>query len=153
MIDFFGPNGTLLGQAGGRMQSFSENLNRHLEAFGYTCNLALDPFEISIVSKASNCSLDLKHLSESERFRFGVAFQIALATVTGVGFVVIDRADMLDKERRRMLTSLLLKSDLDQAIVLATSKETEPAIVPEGVKFLSLATPATGHETQVRTAA
>ncbi len=68
LIDFFGPNGTLMGRAGGRMQSFSEDLNRHLEAFRYTCNLALDPFEISIVSKTSDCSLPLKQLSESERF-------------------------------------------------------------------------------------
>jgi exonuclease SbcC len=153
LINFFGPNGTLMSRAGGRMQSFSEGLNRHLEAFGYTCNLALDPFEISVVSKISECSLPLKQLSESERFRFGVAFQIALATVTGVRFVVIDRADVLDKERRRMLTNLLVRSDLDQAIVLATSEEPAPANVPDGVKFLSLATPATGQELRVVTAA
>ena len=153
LIDFFGPNGTLMGRAGGRMQSFSEDLNRHLEAFGYACNLVLEPFEIGIVSKTSDCSLPLKQLSESERFRFAVAFQIALATVTGVRFVVIDRADVLDRERRRMLTNLLVKSDLDQAIVLATSEEAEPAIVPEGVKFLSLVTPVIPHEPVVSTAA
>ncbi len=82
-----------------------------------------------------------------------MAFQIALAMVTGVRFVVIDRADVLDKERRRMLTNLLMKSDLDQAVVLATSDEAEPAMVPEGVKFLRLVTLATAHEAQVSTAA
>ena len=153
LIDFFGPNGTPMGRAGGRMQSFSEDLNRCLEAFGYACNPMLEPPEINIISKASGCSLALKQLSESERFRFGVAFQIALATATGVRFVVIDRADVLDKERRRMLANLLMKSDLDQAIILATSEEPAPANVPEGVKFLSLATPVTGQELRVVTAA
>jgi hypothetical protein len=115
-------------------------LNRHLEAFGYTCNLALEPFEIRVSSSKDNhFDLPLKHLSESEQFRFGVAFQIALAMVTGLQFVVIDRADVLDKERRKMLTCLLVNSALDQAIVLATSDETPPSIVPQGVKFLSLA--------------
>jgi hypothetical protein len=67
-----------------------------------------------------------------------VAFQIALAIVTGLRFVVIDRADVLDKEKRKMLTGLLLNSELDQAIVLATRDEAPPLSVPKGVKFLSL---------------
>jgi hypothetical protein len=50
---------------------------------------------------------------------------------------VIDRVDVLDKERRKMLTSLLLNSKLDQTIVLATSEKAPPSIMPEGVKFLS----------------
>ncbi len=56
----------------------------------------------------------------------------------GPGIFVIARVDVLDKEKRKMLTSLLLNSKLDQAIVLATSEEAPPSIVPQGVKFLSL---------------
>jgi DNA repair exonuclease SbcCD ATPase subunit len=153
LTEFFGPNGAMMSRAGGRMQSFTESLNRHLATFGYICNLALDPFEIRVASKDSHCSLPLRQLSESEQFRFGVAFQIALAMVTGLRFVVIDRADLLDKERRKMLTNLLVRSELDQAIVLATSQEAPPAIVPAGVKFLGLATPVTPHEPLVSTAA
>jgi hypothetical protein len=81
----------------------------------------------------------LSHLSESEQFRFGVAFQIALAMLTGVQSVVIDRADLLDTERRKMLTRLLVNSDFEQAIVLATGEADPPSIVPKGVKFFRLA--------------
>jgi DNA repair exonuclease SbcCD ATPase subunit len=153
LIESFGPNGALMGRAGGRMQSFTEDLNRHLEAFGYTCNLTLEPFEISVVSKAGDYNRVLKQLSESEQLRFGVAFQIALAMVTGLRFVVIDRADVLDKERRRALTGLLTSSALDQAIVLATSDEAAPGIVPAGVRFLSLAGRTASAEPFVSTAA
>jgi DNA repair exonuclease SbcCD ATPase subunit len=136
---FFGPNGAMMRQASCRMGSFTEDLNRHLAGFGYTCTIALDPFEIRVSgSKDNHFSLPLKHLSESEQFRFGVAFQIALAMLTGVQFVVIDRADLLDTERRKMLTGLLVNSDLEQAIVLATGEAGPPSIVPQGVKFLSL---------------
>lgn len=38
----------------------------------------------------------------------------------GLRFVVTDRADLLDKERRRTLTVLLLNSKLDLAVVDAT---------------------------------
>jgi DNA repair exonuclease SbcCD ATPase subunit len=153
LVEFFGPNGAIMSQTGGQMQSFTADLNQHLAAFGYTCSLMLDPFDISVGCNDSDYSLPLRHLSESERFRFGVAFQIALAMVTGQQLVVIDRADVLDKERRRMLTSLLVRSDLDQAIVLATSDEPAPAIVPEGVRFISLITPLTARERQAAPAA
>jgi len=71
-------------------------------------------------------------------FRFGIALQVALTMLMGLRFVVIDRADVLDKERRKMLTGLLLNSKLDQAIIPATSEEAPPSIVPKGVKFVNL---------------
>ena len=139
LTEFFGPNGAMMVQASGRVASFTESLNRHLAAFGYTCDFAFEPFEIRVSSSKDNrFGFSLKHLSESEQFRFGVAFQIALAMVTGLRFVVIDRADVLDKEKRKMLTSVLINGGLDQAIVLATSEEALPSLMPSGVKFLSL---------------
>jgi hypothetical protein len=126
-------------QASSRMGSFTEDLNQRLAAFGYACQIALEPFEVRVsASKANPFDLSLEQLSESEQFRFGVAFQIALAMVTGLRFVVIDRADVLDKEKRKMLTCLLVNSELDQAILLATIEEAPPSTVPQGVKFLNL---------------
>ena len=139
LIEFFDPNGAVMGPASGRMGSFTESLNRHLAAFGYNCKLALAPFEVCLGSSGDNpSSMPLKHLSESEQLRFGVAFQVALAMVTGLGFVVIDQADQLDNESRKMLTCLLVNSELDQAVVLATSRDPAPSLVPRGVRFLDL---------------
>jgi DNA repair exonuclease SbcCD ATPase subunit len=154
VTEFFGPNGALMSRAGDRMQSFSGDLNRHLAAFGYTCKLALEPFDIRISSsKDDHFGLSLKQLSESEQFRFGVAFEIALAMATGLRFVVLDRADVLDNERRRMLTGLLVNSALDQAIVLATNEEAPPLVVPKGVKFLGLGEGTKRNETLASAAA
>jgi hypothetical protein len=77
-------------------------MSAHLVAFEYACNFTFDRFEIGVISsKENHCGLSWKQLSESERFRFSIAFQNALATATGLRFVVIDRADLLDIERRR----------------------------------------------------
>jgi DNA repair exonuclease SbcCD ATPase subunit len=139
LTEFFGPNGAMMRQSSGRIRSFTKCLNRHLAAFGYSCIITLEPFEIHVSSSNDDrLGFSLKHVSESERFRFSVAFQIALAIVTGLRFVVIDRADVLDKERRKLLSGLLMNGGLDQAIVLATSDEPPPSIVPQGVKFLNL---------------
>jgi DNA repair exonuclease SbcCD ATPase subunit len=138
LVEILGPNGAMMARASGRIGSFAESLNRRLGAFGYACNFTLYPFEIRVVSSASNhCGLSLKQLSESERFRFSVAFQLAVASATGIRFIAIDRADVVDKERRKLLTVLLSNSDVEQAFVLATSEEALPSIVPEGVKFLT----------------
>jgi AAA ATPase domain len=154
LIEFLAPTGGVMAQASGRIGSFAESLNLRLAALGYECNLALDPFEIRVIfSTDKRFDLPLSHLSESEQFRFGVAFQIALAMLTGVQFVVIDRADLLDTERRKMLTCLLVNSDLEQAIVLATGEAGPPSIVPQGVKFLSLAGITSRGQVLVSTAA
>jgi hypothetical protein len=139
LVEFLGANGAVMAQASGQIGSFAESLNRQLAAFGYACNFTLDPFEIRVIaSKDTHSGFSLKHLSESERFRFSVAFQIALATVSGIRFIVIDRADVLDKERRKLLTRMLVENDLDQGIVLATGEEPPPVVVPQGVKFIDL---------------
>lgn len=139
LIEFFGPNGAVIKEAKRRMEQFCQDLNQQLAAFGYTCNLTLEPFEIRVSSSPGGPELALKQLSESERFRFGIAFQIALAAATGIRLVVIDRADMLDRERRKLLTALLLSSGIEQAIVLATGEEPPPGSTPAGVRFLDLA--------------
>ena len=91
LVGFFGPDGAMMIQAGNRIPSFLEILNRHLAAFGYQCTLVFEPFEVRVqLSTDEEVALSLGQLSESERFRFSVAFQIALAQATKLGFVVID---------------------------------------------------------------
>lgn len=138
LTEFFGSNGAMMEQAGSQMEPFVEKLNRQLANFGYVCILTVEPFEIRVSSPGGGPRLVLKQLSESERFRFGIAFQFALATATGIRFIVIDRADVLDRAKRKELTSLLLSSEIDQAIVLATGEETPPASIPAGVRFFDL---------------
>lgn len=139
VVEFFGPRGAMMAQGCGRIGSFAESLNTHLAAFGYACHFTLDPFEIRVISSpGADPGLCLRQLSESERFRFSIAIQLAVASATAIQFVVIDRADVLDKEKRKLLTGLLVNSSIEQAIVLATSEEGTLSQVPEGVKFLNL---------------
>lgn len=70
----------------------------------------------------NNRSLSLSQLSESEEYRFGVAFAVALAEATGVGMVVLDRGDILLPAERSLLTATLLESNLDQIFLLAAGE-------------------------------
>jgi hypothetical protein len=53
----------------------------------------------------------------------------------------------------KLLTNLLLNSELDQAVVFTTSEEAPPANVPQGPKFLTLIEKARPRAAYVSTAA
>ena len=136
LIDYFGPNGVKTKLVGDKAAPFAKAMNDVLLTFGYSIDFEMEPYILRV--EKGRIQLSLKQLSESEQFRFGVAFQIALAMATGLKFVVIDRADVLDGESRGDLTGMLLESGLDQAIVMATSDNPVPEDLPTGMKFIEL---------------
>lgn len=148
VIEAFGSSGPIRAQlVGDRLEPFKARLNEALAQFGFVCEFALDPFGFSITQlpnyQITNSSkpLSLKQLSESEAFRFSIAFQIALAEATGLNFVVIDRSDMLLSDLRSTMLGALLESKLEQAIVLVAGEPTEvpDGALPAEVKLIELA--------------
>lgn len=145
LCHFFGPSGVRAKLAADRLVPFTGALNKSLGAFGYLASFTMEPYQFLITTPARMGQFTVRQLSESERFRFGIAFQIAISKATGLNFVVIDRADMLDGDNRCLLTSMLMNSELDQAIVLSTSLDypvVVPANLPKDVKFVVLGQPA-----------
>ena len=64
-------------------------------------------------------------LSKSAKYRVGIAFQYALAKLTGARILLIDEADILDDDRRGDLIKFLLAkvADFDQIMVFMTCIE------------------------------
>lgn len=139
LTEFFGPNGPIMRETSRRMEQLRQDIDQRIASFGYACSWTPEPFEIRVSLSREGPALALRQLSESERLRFGIAFQVAAAAATGIRFLVIDHADVLDKPKRRMLTAVLLRSEIDQAIVLATGDEAPPEPIPAGVRFFDLA--------------
>jgi hypothetical protein len=139
LVEFFGPNGVKASMVGDKIEPFTKAMNAVMNPFGYYIHFTLEPYSFGVGQDPLSL-VGVHQLSKSEAFRFSIAFQIALAMATGLKFVVIDEADILDNESRSALTGMILKSDLDQAIVLSTSDNNppDPAQLPEGVKFIQL---------------
>jgi hypothetical protein len=156
LVNYFGPNGELRPLLmGDKLTGFAASMNEVLKRFGFFCELSLEPFSVRVTylrgdePETSWPPLDLGQLSESEAFRFGVAFQIALAEATGVNLVVIDRADVLLPGTQRFLNAALMDSKLDQAFVLAAKEDFSlKSAPPAGVKIFDLGKDEQGH-TQV----
>lgn len=137
LVDALGPKGSIAQQlVGDRLQPFADAMNDSLRQFGYEVSVSLEPYKL-LVRREGGTPLKLRLLSRSEQFRFGIAFQVALAQVTGVRFVLIDEADVLDEEQRTLLRPMLMDADIDQAIVMATGTHV-PDREPEGVRFIPI---------------
>jgi len=105
---------------------FVDGMNKVLSGWGYTCNLNMEPYTFSIMFMGENGMphpVSLKFLSKSQRYRFGVAFQVALAVFSGFRFVVVDEADIYDKAGKAGLLEAVKTGGIAQAIVLATNDD------------------------------
>jgi hypothetical protein len=113
-------------------------MNQVLSSWGYECQLSIEPYSFTLAFH--NGSLPLKSLSKSQRYRFAAAFQVALASVTGFRFVVIDEADIYTAKERAALNGALMAAigngELDQAIVLGSDERTEVRNVPNAVFYM-----------------
>lgn len=57
-------------------------------------------------------------ISESEELRVGIALAVAFARMSGLGFVAVDRVDMLDPQNRQLLTSAIEGFGLEHLILI-----------------------------------
>lgn len=136
LVNDFGPKGIKADLIAQHIGEFEKFINDVLGAWEYQCKLELEPYGFQVRYRGGDW-LQLHQLSRSERHRFGIAFQVALATVTGFRFVVVDEADMLDSDAKSNLIRLLGRSSLDQAIILST-EDTPIKIQKPGTAFIYL---------------
>jgi DNA repair exonuclease SbcCD ATPase subunit len=125
LVAYFGPSGVQATLLQEHVGAFVVAMNEVLAAWGYTCALRFTPsFFFGIITPPFDDQTEwsLRTLSKSERYRFAIAFQVALAMQSGFRFVVIDEMDMLDKEGRGGLMQKIIASGLDQAILVGTDE-------------------------------
>ena len=111
-----GIGGKLLAE---RLGALVASVNGALRGFQMVLTVSSEPWAVKVNGRHPVL------MSASERFRAGVALQIALAEVTGARWVLIDGADVLGTANRSELFGLLLQAvgenRIEQAIVTATT--------------------------------
>lgn len=114
LVEFFGPKGVKVQLIDERISIFVKQLNEHLQFFGFEFSLQVEPWLFSAKGRPIN------RLSRSERFRLGIALQIALAKFTGLNMVVADDCEILTPEVRGSMVRMLSAAGLDQSIIMMT---------------------------------
>lgn len=111
------------------------NLRLGIFADGYEVKFDLsDGFQLTVSTPAMDGYYEpITQMSTSERLRIGVAIQDALASQTGLRFLLVDNFDMLDSPNRKALGRGLAQMSPDyDTIVLIGTKSTPPE-TPDGV--------------------
>lgn len=133
-VEVLGPKGARVQMLDKYLSAFAGRINALLQTWGYTIDVTLEPYTFKLEIGRRQIDLDL--LSASQKLRFGIAFQVALAIHLGIGFVVIDQVDMLDVASRKALFNRLFNLEgLDQAILLVTDEKSEAPPAPGTVFY------------------
>ena len=137
LVSYFGKDGIKAKLLAEDIGPFTSAMNEALAGWGYACSFEIEPYGFRITNLMTNATLPIELLSGSERLRFAIAFQVALAQVSGIRLVAIDEADILDTEGRNAFYGLLLEADIDQAIAIGTDEREQVPDVP-GAKFYAM---------------
>lgn len=117
IIEAFGPNGLRVRLVTERMGSLVDGVNALLQPVGLVLSVWPEPFTIQVNGRAAAL------LSQSEMMVVGVAFQVALARLTGVPIICIDGVDILDQDLRRFLSAVLDEAaETEQFFISCTLK-------------------------------
>ena len=135
LVEELGPNGARVKALGDAIGAFEAAINVRTQVFGWAVKFELEPWSVMVNGRA------IEAYSESEQFRIGIAIQMAVAAVSGLGFLVIDRLDLLDVENRSKVMEMILapNTGIGQIVVMATREPGQPLPVIPNVKAYRLA--------------
>ncbi len=139
----------VLGPTGARMQAlqaalsiFHADINVALEPFGFSIEVQVDPWRVFVKTPDSgDDAIRFEMLSKGEQLWTGLAFQLALAKVTGLNFAAVDDVEAVVGKSRGLLTQVVMASDLDQVLVAMAAPADYPTPNIPGLQVLPLAVP------------
>jgi septal ring factor EnvC (AmiA/AmiB activator) len=119
-VDCYGPHGARVRALEAALEAFHARINVALDRFGYRLRLVPDPWLVLVNDRPAAL------LSQSERLQAGIALQLAIAEISGVGFVAIDRVDLFDAENRRAFGALLDATPVQVLAAMTRDDSFEP---------------------------
>ena len=124
LVALFGPDGIKSNMLESVLGDVQTGMNDKLGAMmpGYSLQIQADPFDLMVTTPAG-AELPQRLLSDSERYRVGVVIQAALAGLTGLGWLILDAADILQGKAKADFMNFLAKisPQFDTVMVFATA--------------------------------
>ncbi len=134
LVKALSPDGQLAQAAQAQAQEgFPDLINPCMARFGFTVEISTAPW--SVRARGRNPEL----LSDSERIMASAAIQYALAKLTGINVVLVDRLEALDKARRGALVATI-KADPEVQWICAFTVPDEsyqPPVI-DGVYWINM---------------
>lgn len=136
-VKLLGPKGVRLQMLQAACEQFTATINAALQYFDFQIVITPDPWGIAI-RKTDGEPIPADLLSKGQRIWVGMAIQIALAKVSGLGMVVLDDVESVVGDNRRLLTGVIMGDQVRQGIVIMAKADNEPAPEIEGLQVIRL---------------
>lgn len=120
LVDLLGPKGARVQALAAALGPFEGAINDVLAPFGWTVTFQVEPWQVVVNGRPVDT------YSRSEQHRIGIALQVAIAEMSGLGFAIVDELDMLDSANREVMGKVLYSSGLDQVLMLGTREAGHP---------------------------
>ncbi len=138
LVALLGPNGVRAAALAAKLGDFEALINAALEPFGFLLQIAVDPWRIDI-TRSDGSRLPFVLLSAGEQLWCSLAFQVALAVVSGLRFAVLDAAEAVVGKHRQLITGMVMGAPaMDQVIVAMARAENEAAPQLPGLQVIRL---------------
>lgn len=139
LVALLGPNGVRAEALAAKLSGFEAMINAALEPFGFTLKIVVDPWRIDITRAFDGSTRPFVLLSAGEQLWTSLAFQVALAVVSGLRFAVLDAAEAVVGKHRQALTAMVMGAPaMDQVIVAMARAEAEAAPTISGLQVIRL---------------
>ena len=129
LVEQLGPNGARVPALAAAVNRFQAAVAPYLTPFGWTLTVQVEPWGIWVNERP------VETFSRSEQYRIGVAIQLTLTELTGIGFAIVDETDLLDIENRALFSGLLIHAPTTQVIVIGTRELGQP--LPQGDSLIA----------------
>jgi DNA repair exonuclease SbcCD ATPase subunit len=136
LVDLLGPKGIRAKVLQDAVGDFEAAINSALAAFGFSLGINVDPWRVEVCRPAMNGWVSFEMLSAGEQLWTGLAFQLALAALSGLDFCCLDAAEGVVGRRREILTGLVMGAPVGQVVVAMAKPEDEPAPVLPGLQVI-----------------
>lgn len=131
LVDKLGPKGVRMVALSQALGDFEQAVNAALEAVGYELGFG-DPWQVQVNGRP----YDL--LSDGEKLAVGVAFQNALAAISGLDLVAVDATETTVGALRQAVTAVLMLSPVSQALVAIAKGLDDDVPAIDGLQIVRL---------------
>jgi hypothetical protein len=138
LVELLGPTGVRLQALELAVGDFLGAINAMLEPFGFTLLLQVDPWGVTVFNATRRTTVPYALMSSGERVFVGLAFQAALAGLSGLDFYAVDAAETVVGARRKVLTDVVMHAPIGQVIVAMAKGADDPAPVIDGLQVIRL---------------
>lgn len=149
LVELLGPKGIRIKVLERTVKQFEEMINQALTDFGFKLFIQADPWQVQVgrvmdpfLAAGDNPEVDPQTIkpwigySDGEKIAIGLAFQQALAVITGVDFLCVDAGEQVTGDFRGTLTALVMTSPVTQILVAMGKGPREPVPVVDGLQVI-----------------